>query len=101
MTADNIDDDDDFPALREQLGCPRLHPRTLCGKKPFHVHELSSVDDDSDVELIMSCHQLIMILMLMSRWDWRSRAPATRRLTTAQATSLLTRRRSVCTSYHC
>ena len=52
MTADDIDDDDDFPALREQLGCARLHPGTLCGKKPFHVHELSSVDnDDSDVDV--------------------------------------------------
>ena len=56
MTADDIDDDDDFPALREQLGCARLHPGTLCGKKPFTY---------------MSFHQLIMILMLMLRWDWR------------------------------
>ena len=53
MTADDIDDDDDFPALREQLGCARLHPGTLCGKKPFHVHELSSVDNDSDVDVKM------------------------------------------------
>ena len=53
MTADDIDDDHDFPALREQLGCARLHPGTLCGKKPFHVHELSSVDNDSDVDVKM------------------------------------------------
>ena len=79
MTADDIDDDHDFPALREQLGCARLHPGTLCGKKTFHVHELSSVDNDSDVDvkmgldvmLMLMLMLIMMILMLMLRWDWR------------------------------